>query len=67
MKQNKNKYLRDKAERIAKLECECVQGKDVKENQAKIHNIMSHLSFEEMMFIDDYIMKKKLVEKFLTK
>ena len=49
------------ANQIVKLEKECQLGKNVKENMAKIENIMCTLSILDILEIDEYIMKKKLL------
>lgn len=56
-----DKQLVRKAKQIVELEKECQLGKNVKENIAKIENIMSTLSIIDMMEIDEYIMKKHLL------
>jgi hypothetical protein len=49
------------ANQIVELEKECQLGKNVKENMAKIENIMCTLSILDMLEIDEYITKKKLL------
>lgn len=49
------------ANQIVELEKECQLGKNVKENMAKIENIMCTLSILDILEIDEYIMKKKLL------
>ena len=49
------------AKQIVELEKEGQLGKNVKENQAKIENIMSTLSLLDLLEIDEYIMKKHLL------
>lgn len=49
------KQLRRIAKEIIFLEKELRLGKNVKENQDKIENIMSALSFEEVLYLDAYI------------
>ena len=63
MKENKNKHLRNIAKKIAKLENEILLGRNVQENRDKIENIMCFLDFGDIIFIDDYISKKKLIDK----
>ena len=62
MKENKNKHLRNIAKKIAKLEKEIRLGNNVQENRDKIENIMCSLDFGDIIFIDDYISKKKLID-----
>lgn len=66
MKENKNKHLRNIAKKIAKLEKEMRLGNNVQENKKKIENIMCSLDFGDIIFIDNYIMEKKLLN-FLDK
>lgn len=66
MKENKNKHLRNIAKKIAKLEQEMTEGKNVQENKDKIENIMCSLKLEDIIYIDSYIMEKKLLD-FLNK
>ena len=63
MKENKNKHLRNIAKKISKLENEILLGKNVQENRDTIENIMCSLDFGDIIFIDDYISKKKLIDK----
>ena len=62
MKENKNKHLRNIAKKIAKLEKEIRLGNNVQENRDKIENIMCSLEFGDIIFIDNYISKKKLID-----
>ena len=66
MKENKNKHLRNIAKKIAKLEKEINLGNNVQGNRKKIENIMCSLDFGDIIFIDNYIMEKKLLN-FLDK
>ena len=66
MKENKNKHLRNIAKKIAKLEKEINLGNNVQENRKEIKNIMCSLDFGDIIFIDNYIMEKKLLN-FLDK
>lgn len=50
--------LRRDAEKIYKLEIACQQGKNVKENMAKIEEIMKNYSLLEMLQIDEYLTTK---------
>ena len=62
MKENKNKHLRNIAKKIAQLENEILLGRNVQENRDKIENIMCSLDFGDIIFIDNYISKKKLID-----
>lgn len=62
MKENKNKHLRNIAKKIAKLEKEIRLGNNVQVNRDKIENIMCSLDFGDIIFIDNYISKKKLID-----
>ena len=62
MKENKNKHLRNIAKKIAKLEKEIRLGNNVQVNRYKIENIMCSLDFGDIIFIDNYISKKKLID-----
>ena len=66
MKENKNKHLRNIAKKIAKLEKEINLGNNVQGNRKKIENIMCSLDFGDIIFIDNYIIEKKLLN-FLDK
>lgn len=57
MKQDRNKRLKIVAKKILKLENELAQDKNNKSIQKEIETIMSTLNFEEMLYIDNYIMK----------
>ena len=63
MKDKQNKHLKIAAQKIVKVEKELLLGKNVQENQQKIENIMSSLSFEDVLLLDDYIQRKKLLTK----
>ena len=52
MKDKRKKHIKILAEKIVKAEKEILLGKDVKNNQAKILNIMESLTFEEMFELD---------------
>ena len=62
MKENKNKHLINIANKIAKLEKEIRLGNNVQVNMKKIENIMCSLDFGDIIFIDNYISKKKLID-----
>ena len=63
MKDKQNKHLKIATQKIVKAEKELLLGKNVQENQQKIENIMSSLSFEDVLLLDDYIQRKKLLTK----
>lgn len=63
MKDKQNKYIKIAAQKIVKAEKELLLGENVQENQQKIENIMSSLSFEDVLLLDDYIQRKKLLTK----
>lgn len=63
MKNERNKYIKLVAQKIVKAEKELFLGKNVQENQQKIEKIMSSLSFEDVLLLDDYIQRKKLLTK----
>jgi len=63
MKDERNKYIKLVAQKIVKAEKEILLGENVQENQQKIENIMSSLSFEDVLLLDDYIQRKKLLTK----
>lgn len=62
MKENKNRHLRNIANKIAKLEKEIRLGNNVQVNRKKIEDIMCSLDFGDIIFIDNYISKKKLID-----
>ena len=61
MKDEQNKRIKILAQKIVKAETEMRLGKDVQENQRKIENIVSSLSFEDMIAVDDYIYRKNML------
>jgi TATA-box binding protein (TBP) (component of TFIID and TFIIIB) len=63
MKNKQDKRIKNIANKIANLEKEMLLGKNIQENQQKIENIVSTLSFEDMLEIDEYILKKKLLTR----
>jgi TATA-box binding protein (TBP) (component of TFIID and TFIIIB) len=63
MKNKQDKRIKNIANKIANLEKEILLGKSVQENQQKIENIVSTLSLEDMLEIDEYILKKKLLTR----
>ena len=50
--------LQKDAEKIYLLEMECQQGRNVKENMAKIEEIMKNYSLLDMLKIDEYLTTK---------
>ena len=63
MKDERNKYIKLVAQKIVEAEKELLLGKNIQENQQKIESIMSSLSFEDVLLLDDYIQRKKLLTK----
>lgn len=63
MKDERNKYIKLVAQKIVEAEKELLLGRNVQENQQKIEKIMSSLSFEDVLLLDDYIQRKKLLTK----
>ena len=61
MKDKQSEYIKILAQKIAKAEQEIRLGKNVQENQQKIEDIVSSISFDDMMAIDDYIYREKLL------
>lgn len=57
----KNKEIKDLALKIVKMEQELSKGKNVQENMKEIQEISKTLSLEDMLIIDDYITKNKLL------
>ena len=65
-KKNKNKQMKSPltttlqkdAEKIYLLEMECQQGRNVKENMAKIEEIMKNYSLLDMLKVDEYLTTK---------
>ena len=65
-KKNKNKQMKSPlttalqkdAKQIYLLEIECQQGRNVKENMAKIEEIMKNYSLLDMLKIDEYLTTK---------
>ena len=65
-KKNKNKQMKSSlttalqkdAEKIYLLEIECQQGRNVKENVAKIEEIMKNYSLLDILKIDEYLTTK---------
>ena len=63
MKNKHRTHIRKKALQIVELEQQIRLGKDVQSNQQKIQGIMSTLSMEDILFIDDYIRRSNLLTK----
>ena len=63
MKDERKTNIKVLAKKIVKAEKELQLGKNVKENQHKIEDIMSSLSLEEAVRLDAYISEKKLLTK----
>lgn len=59
----KQKKLKKIAIEIAALERQCEKGIDVAINEQKITNIMSNLTLDEMIEVDDYIFQNRLLIK----
>lgn len=57
----KNKEIKDLALKIVKMEQELFKGKNVQKNMKEIQEISKTLSLEDMLMIDDYITKNKLL------
>ena len=57
----KNKEIKNLALKIVKMEQELSKGKNVQENIKEIQEISKTLSLEDMLMIDDYITKNKLL------
>lgn len=53
----KKKEIRKRAQEIWELEKECQLGKNVQENMEKMYILMSTLSLEDLVAIDDCIWK----------
>ena len=58
MKSSLTTTLQKDAEKIYLLEIECQQGRNVKENMAKIEEIMKNYSLLDMLKIDEYLTTK---------
>ena len=63
-KRNKNRkeYIARKAKKIAEIEKQMHLGKDVQTAQKEIQDIMCTLSIEDMLEIDEYIIKNNLLK-----
>lgn len=61
MKNKQSEDIKILAQKIVKAEQEIRLGKNIQENQQKIEDIVSFISFDDMMAIDDYIYREKLL------
>ena len=61
MKDKRNKRIL--ANKIAQIEEQIALGNNVQENQNKIQNITDSLTLEEILQVDEYITRKKLLTK----
>lgn len=63
MKDKRNKRIKILANKIAQIEEQIALGNNVQENQNKIQNITDSLTLEEILQVDEYIARKKLLTK----
>ena len=63
MKEKRKKHIKVLANKIVNIEKELLLGNNVQENQAKIENIVGSLALDEILAIDEYIIRKKLLTK----
>ena len=63
MKDKRNKRIKILANKIAQIEEQIALGSNVQENQNKIQNITDSLTLEEILQVDEYITRKKLLTK----
>lgn len=56
------KKIKRIAEQVVEAENDLRQGKNIKDNMAKIYNIMCSLSYEEMLEVDKYIQQNKMIK-----
>ena len=54
------KERREIARKIAKLDAECEKGNNISENMAQMETLVSDCSIEDLLRIDEMIMKKFL-------
>ena len=54
------KERREIARKIAKLDVECEKGNNISENMAQMEKLVSDCSIEDLLRIDEIIMKKFL-------
>lgn len=58
-----NKSIKEIAEQVVTLE-KLIQGKtDIKDNINKLNSLCESLSLEDMLAVDNYIFRKKLLTK----
>ena len=63
MKDKRNKSIKILANKIAQIEEQIALGNNVQENQNKIQSITDSLTLEEILQVDEYITRKKLLTK----
>ena len=63
MKDKRNKRIKILANKIVQIEEQIALGNNVQENQNKIQNIIDSLTLEEILQVDEYITRKKLLTK----
>lgn len=63
MKDKRNKRIKILANKIVQIEEQIALGNNVKENQNKIQSITDSLTLEEILQVDEYITRKKLLTK----
>ena len=63
MKDKRNKRIKILANKIAQIEEQIALGNNVQENQNKIQNITDSLTLEEILQVDEYITRKKIIDK----
>lgn len=63
MKDKRNKRIKILANKIVQIEEQIALGNNVKENQNKIQSITDSLTLEEILQVDEYIIRKKLLTK----
>ena len=54
------KERREIASKIAKLDAECEKGNNISENMAQMEKLVNNCSIEDLLRIDEMIMKKFL-------
>ena len=57
------KEMKEIANRLAKLERECQKGNNIDENMLEMTQLVSSLSFEDLMRLDEYITNKNFLTK----
>lgn len=63
MKDKRNKRIKILANKIVQIEEQIALGNNVQENQNKIQSITDSLTLEEILQVDEYITRKKLLTK----